>query len=216
MKYLLFIFLYSSGITLIAQIETNPKGLSMGEKRIVLREESNGTLFGVENDTTLKYFIGDSLHTYRLWKNDTLLLEGNIGLRHRDALHKYGTWKEYYTNGMLKATGMYEDDMPVGLWRFFYANGNAKSMFTISKVISDSATCYCKTGYFENNYENGSLRLTGYFKVTLDSLYEVGLIPYGRKLNKLKTITARGHRSQPDLTWTYYKQTGEIERKVTY
>ncbi len=40
-----------------------------------------------------------------------------------DAGQKQGTWKEYYNDGSLKATGNYINDLRDGLWKYYYKNG---------------------------------------------------------------------------------------------
>ena len=210
--YFITFFLTSSAF---AQLETMPHGLIGGG--IEIKSEGRGGYFRPYTDTNLIVYISGDWDYYALMnsKYDTILtghLGGKIAF---DYFQMYGQWKEYFPNGTVKIEGYYDSNQPVGLWKFYYSSGKLKSWYSISKIVADSSQCYCKTGYFENFYENGNLKMSGFYSVTLDTLVEVAWVPIDDDGN-LKAIWARGYRSKPDLTWTYFKPNGEMERKVEY
>ena len=179
--------------------------------------DSSGTLFTDIHDSSLTYFIGKDYQDYRLWKKNTLILTGNLGGRiFRDYFQKFGEWKEYYQNGKIRAVGHYNFDNPIGVWTYYYPNGKKKKWFTITKIETDSTTSYCKTGQFEDFYENGNIKLRGFYKLSFDTMVIAWTTIDTSDSEKFIDVIARGHRSKPDHTWTYYKINGELERTENY
>jgi antitoxin component YwqK of YwqJK toxin-antitoxin module len=59
---------------------------------------------------------------------------------------KNGPYKEFYTSGELMFEGDYENDNKIGVWSFYYENGNAKSILTYNELSFES-----KKSFDENN-----------------------------------------------------------------
>jgi antitoxin component YwqK of YwqJK toxin-antitoxin module len=210
--YLITFFLASSAF---AQLETMPHGLTGGG--IEIKREGRGGYFRPYTDTNLIVYISGNWDDYAMMNNkyDTIL-KGHLGGRIAvDYFQMFGQWKEYFPNGKVKIEGFYDYSQPVGVWKFYHSSGKLKPWYSISKIVADSSQCYCRTGYFEDFYENGNLKMSGFYSVALDTLVEVAWVPIDDAGN-IRAILGRGYRSKPDLTWTYYKPNGEIERKVEY
>jgi uncharacterized protein len=70
-----------------------------------------------------------------------------------------GLWKEYYLNGQLKSTGMYDAGKRIGDWKFYYSNGQLEQTGSYSKDGKPDGpwTWYYITGELlrEESYFNG-------------------------------------------------------------
>jgi uncharacterized protein len=70
-----------------------------------------------------------------------------------------GLWKEYYTNGQLKSTGMYDAGKRTDEWKFYYSNGQLEQtgFYTKDGKPNGAWTWYYMTGDLlrEESYYNG-------------------------------------------------------------
>lgn len=66
-----------------------------------------------------EYKPDGSIEKSVMYHNGIITGEGNV----LDDGSKDGHWKEFYTDGSLKAEGNYEDGKQVGDWKFFHLNG---------------------------------------------------------------------------------------------
>jgi antitoxin component YwqK of YwqJK toxin-antitoxin module len=55
-----------------------------------------------------------------------------------DAGKKEGNWKEFYTDGKLKATGNYSEDLKTGLWKFYFPSGQLEQVGSYKNGLPDS------------------------------------------------------------------------------
>jgi uncharacterized protein len=55
-----------------------------------------------------------------------------------DAGKKEGNWKEFYTDGKLKATGNYSEDLKTGLWKFYFQSGQLEQVGSYKNGLPDS------------------------------------------------------------------------------
>ena len=216
MKVLFILITFCFTCDSYAQLETKPHGL-FGVGKTIKTETPSGGYFRSDSDTNLIIYISGNWDVYIMMnRNYDTILTGHLGGRiFTDYFKKFGEWKEYFPSGKLKIEGYYDFDQPIGLWKFYYPSGKLKSWYNISKITADSSVCYCKTGYFEDYYENGKVKMSGFYKVSLDTMVEAMLVPVDDNGN-VKVILARGYRSVPDMTWIYYKMNGEIEKKVEH
>ena len=215
MRSLIFLFCIIPGLTVVGQVETPVVGLwPPGEYQ---HSDSVGSYWKSRENNSLTWFIAADYQDYRLWENNRLRLTGNLGgKRFTDYFQKFGEWKEYYDNGQVRSIGHYEYNTAIGTWKYYYPDGKLKKWFTISEITTDSTTSYCKTGQFQEFYENGYLRINGYYKLSFDTMVVASVTIDTTDYTTLTNIFARGHRSKPDLTWTYYKVNGEIEKEEQY
>ncbi len=70
----------------------------------------------------------------KIYENGVVLYEGIVDEQGR----KQGPWKEFYTDGVLKAEGSYKDDIKVGEWVYYYPNEEVE-----------------QTGNYQDGYPNG-------------------------------------------------------------
>jgi antitoxin component YwqK of YwqJK toxin-antitoxin module len=75
-----------------------------------------------------------------------------------DAGEKEGLWKEYYPDGKLKATGVYNKDEREGVWKFYYPSGQLEQVGAYLNGEPDSVwKWYHANGQLmrEENFYNG-------------------------------------------------------------
>jgi antitoxin component YwqK of YwqJK toxin-antitoxin module len=211
MKYLIVIVCCLMPRVMHAQVEIPFYGATDDVGRI-LRNDSSLMLFVPLSDSTRSVSISSSLKEYKVYdKNKQLLAEGELwpaGRGHQ--LARNGKWTEYYKNGNIKHTGYYYANQAIGTWKSYYQNGQIRQVNNYGEIWSDSAVTYCKVGSYEEYYENGKPMVMGFYRVVYDTF-----IPVEAKTIKRKrvTIKARAARSQPGGVWTYFKESGEIERQ---
>ena len=109
----------------------------------VLGSYKNGVAEGVRREYDKNGKIEDSYLMYR----GSVIGHGIIdesGLRQ-------GPWKEYYTEGPLKAEGTYKNNVRIGLWKFYHLNGKLEEIGKYDKKGKG-------TGLWKWYYDNGLLR----------------------------------------------------------
>jgi TonB family protein len=65
---------------------------------------------------------------------------------------KTGLWKSWYSNGALSSTGNYQLDSLTGNWTFYRENGNKSTEENYKNSKVQSMTCYDSSGKEEGNY----------------------------------------------------------------
>jgi len=93
-----------------------------------------------------EYKPDGSLEKSVMYHNGLITGEGNM----LDDGNKDGHWKEYFTDGSLKAEGNYEDGKPMGEWKYYHLNGKTEQMGKFSKQGKPD-------GKWKWFYENGKL-----------------------------------------------------------
>jgi antitoxin component YwqK of YwqJK toxin-antitoxin module len=132
-----------------------------------------------------------------------------------------GWYKEYYENGQLKTSGVYEDGEKMGVWRSYYETGelSEQSIHNPKTKESESRQFY-KNGVLKKEainrkdlfvnrryYENGKLfREETIFKHAYKEYYQNGVL-------KMESI---GVSNGSKGIWKHYYPTGEIEWEVNY
>lgn len=79
-----------------------------------------------------------------------------------------GRLTEYYPNGKVRTKGYYHNNEKIGLWEFYYPNGNLKEQYTIGKIIDTNNLYYHSGGIigtYEYYYENGDIREQGQYSL---------------------------------------------------
>ncbi|MFN8281739.1 MAG: hypothetical protein U0U67_00890 [Chitinophagales bacterium] len=187
------------------------------ESKYMVRKDSTGYYFLTSDTSVLICFpyYTDKSRVYKFFdRKYNLLGEGEIkGLQPIDYFVRKGKWTEYFSNKKIKTTGYYYNDRPIGNWNFYYPKGNLKETYTISLIEDDSSSNYCKTGLYQEYFENGQLKTEGFYKAApgLGSIYvhdpETGI--FSELIVKMPV-------SQKDGIWTYYKINGEIEKQIEF
>ncbi|MGE0567920.1 MAG: toxin-antitoxin system YwqK family antitoxin [Bacteroidia bacterium] len=98
------------------------------------------------------YSIPDSLIEY---DEGVLIAKGAVD---KDR-NKIGEWVEYHNSGEFKAKGVYVNDKPTGVWKFFYPSGKLEQTGQYDKAGREQKTWiwYYESGKVmrEENYYNG-------------------------------------------------------------
>ena len=128
-----------------------------------LTDESNASYYREgEIDTTNIFFI-NSFVDYRI--NGSKLQEG----RYNEQGKKEGQFSVYYDDGKIYSQGKYQNNIPVGLWKFYYPTGQIRHVvnfsddpFTICESYDSLGTSLIKegTGYWEEYFLFG--KVSGY------------------------------------------------------
>ena len=185
------------------------------DSRYMVRKDSTGYYFLTHDTSVLIRFpyYTDNSQVYKFFdRKYNLLAEGEIkGLQPIDYFVRKGKWTEYYPSKKIKTTGYYYDDRRIGNWNFYYSNGNLKEMYTIALIETDSSSNYCRTGLYQEYYENGQLKVSGFYKAApgFGSIY-VPDPETGIQSELIVTMPV----SKKDGIWTYYKINGEIEKQI--
>lgn len=213
-QFLIILTLILSNLT-SAQVETPCFGCSAYSNYGIIKKDSAGTYFYATKDSSKIAFIYRQ-SIYKLFdRNYNLILEGDLGGRcFVDYYKQYGKWTEYFPNGTIKSIGNYYDGNPVGLWKYFYPTGQIKETYSISLIQSDSSFNYCKTGTYQAFYENGQLKVDGFYKAKIDTVRKEKSY-YGVKYEK-KIVLVREPVSKKFGIWLYFKPNGELEKKEEY
>jgi len=97
-----------------------------GIPKVIGTYDKNGIPEGVRREYDKK---GKVEKAY-IFRHGKVIAEGIF----TDAGEKEGLWKEYFPDGQLKATGLYNKDLHEGLWKFYYPTGQIEQ---IGKYIND-------------------------------------------------------------------------------
>jgi antitoxin component YwqK of YwqJK toxin-antitoxin module len=181
--------------------------------KTTLRVDSFGTLFIPNADTNAIIYLAKNYSIYQLYdRKNRLLSEGGLGGRiYADYFKKFGKWTAYEPGtGKPKVQGYFFADEPIGSWCYYFANGQIEKHFSIARVQFESFYYTCRVGLYEEYFENGSLKITGFYKVVIDSISQAR---YDTNLNKLADVRVMGPVSRKDGLWLFYKQNGDLERK---
>jgi antitoxin component YwqK of YwqJK toxin-antitoxin module len=204
--------------TLIAQIETQYVYglLGLNEKDRIIRNDSTGKTFIPSSDSNKIVFISSDYQEYKMFnKENILLVSGSFGgIELVDFFQQNGKWTEYYETGAIRSTGNYERGEPIGKWRYYYPNGQLKKLFKISLICTDSAKTYCKTGNYLEYYENGNIKVSGYYRAQIDTMIAV-MYTMDANYNEIE-IKARAASSKPAHKWRYYNSEGKLEKEEVY
>ncbi len=176
------------------------------------RDSSGDFSFKVNLDTNNTVFISKGYSNFRLYDRDNkLIVEGDLGGRkYIDFFKKFGKWIAYYPNGRTKWIGYYYAGMATGLWKYFYPNGQLNKSFTLALIETDSFSITRRVGLYEEYYENGNIKISGFFKAAIDTTI---IQVYDFSIGNFKDTLARAPVSKPFGIWKYYKENGELERK---
>jgi antitoxin component YwqK of YwqJK toxin-antitoxin module len=179
------------------------------------KQDSSGYWFSPKTDTNLRCFVSRDMEIYRHYNRITnkLLVEGSFAGRiYTDAYCRFGEWKEYYEEGGVKTIGHYYENNPIGKWQYFYPNGQLKEEYNIALIEAHPASSYCKVGSYQYYYPNGQLKIDGYYSAAVDSTKEIRYDVDGNEfmIDCVKPI------SKPFGIWTYYSESGSIERREKF
>jgi len=179
----------------------------------VLKNDSTGSIFIPNSDTNIIVSISNKPTEYKMYdRQNRLILEGNIGGRiYTDYCKRFGKWTSYYIEtGKPKVIGYYYADQPTGLWNFYYPNGQLRQTFSLAQMETDSFSLTCRVGLYEEYYENGKIKINGFYKTVIDT---TTIQTYDHTIGNFKDTVIRGAVSKPYGIWTFYKQNGEIEKQ---
>jgi antitoxin component YwqK of YwqJK toxin-antitoxin module len=114
---------------------------------------------------------------------------------------KQGLWKKYHPNGMLRYTGNFKDDKPIGVFKYYYESG--KFQVKISHFGSEA--------YANTYYETGEVKATGkYENQKKDSIWTF----YDKDGYKMaEEFYMSGKR---EGTWKVFFRTGQIAEEKEY
>ncbi|MEI6683311.1 MAG: toxin-antitoxin system YwqK family antitoxin [Bacteroidota bacterium] len=110
---------------------------------------------GVPEGITREYNAEGIVEKSVLYKNGVVIGEGVI----KDDGNRDGHWKDYYSDGSLKAEGNYDNGKQVGEWKYYHPNGKIEQTGKFSKQgkLEGTWKWYFDNGKLlrEENYRNG-------------------------------------------------------------
>lgn len=161
-------------------------------------------------------YFSDDRETYKHFNRYTMqvLVEGSFGGKiYTDSHMRFDKWSEYFETGIVKTTGYYYEDQPIGLWQFFYPNGQLQESYSISLIEAEPSSSYCRTGSYQSYYPNGILKVNGYYRASVDSTTE-------ERTNYMNgnsyMVQTRKPIAKQFGIWTYYNELGQIERQEEF
>lgn len=117
---------------------------------------------------------------------------------------KQGFWKKYNGMGYLRYEGHFEDDIPVGEFKYYYPNGNIR---TIS-MMSDNGDLSRSKLY----HRNGKLMAEGkYFKQSKDSIWNYYSENFGILLSTETYVN-----TVKQGVWKTYYPSGVVAEEINY
>ncbi len=101
---------------------------------------------GIPEGIRKEYDSAGRIEKAQLFKNGRIVGEGLV----KEDGNREGPWREYYEEGQLKAEGVYENDKPVGKWKYYYQDGKTEQTGNFTKQGK-------RDGTWKWYYENGAL-----------------------------------------------------------
>ena len=197
-----------------AQVET-PLSFTSEDDNKLIKEADSGKYYTASKDPEKTVFIGEDPMVYRLYdKENVVLVEGTLVADGDKYLHQ-GKWTEYYGKGKVKASGCYVRDRPIGRWLKYYPSGKLMSSYSYAPIENNGSPYYCMAGSYEEYYENGQLKVSGFYKAVIDeNSKDTVIIQDPMTGNDVKKII-KGSRPRPEKfgTWEYYDEKGELTKK---
>ncbi|PLX01758.1 MAG: hypothetical protein C0595_13575 [Marinilabiliales bacterium] len=114
----------------LAKLDVRTDYYPDGKVKIVATYDKNGIPEGVRREYNKE---GEVEKSY-IFLHGRIIGEGIF----TDAGLKEGSWKEYYPDGKLKATGDYASDKKTGNWKYFYPNGKLEQIGKYDMGKADS------------------------------------------------------------------------------
>jgi hypothetical protein len=181
-----------------------------------IKNDSSGYLFIPNLDTNIIVFISANYKDYKLFnRKNQLIVEGDIGGKvFVDYFKRFGKWTSYYPEtNRPRVIGHFHSDMPVGVWNFFYPNGQLEKRFSVTQVLFDSLYWTCKAGQYEEYYETGQLKVSGYYKIVRDTTN----LPQPNSVTKnFRDSIVVAPVSRPFGIWKYFHLGGEVAKIEEY
>jgi antitoxin component YwqK of YwqJK toxin-antitoxin module len=195
------------------QVETPFYGYSGYPLSYLIKQDSTGNYYRAPDSGRIVYIARD-FTTYRVFdKNLKLIVEGDLGGRHYiDYFQRFGKWTEYFENGKIKSTGFYHENHPIGLWQTFFSNGQLKKTYSYSYIQTNLSNCFCLTGSYQEFYDNGNLRINGFYKVQYDTVS----VQQWSTADKFEKVLIKDLISKKYGVWTYYLANGDLEKKEEF
>lgn len=114
----------------------------------------------------------------------------------------HGSYTAFFQDGRIKISGRYENNIPYGIWRFYYENGNLKKQADRYNEVD---------GYWKYFYENGNARMEGEF---IDNVREGDWIFYYEDESvKSEGAFLNGNKNG---VWKYYNEDGSLQSESEY
>lgn len=101
---------------------------------------------GVPEGLRKEYDSAGNIQKAQLYKNGYVVGEGVV----KEDGNREGAWKEFYSEGSLKAEGVYTNDKPTGKWKYYYPGGKLEQTGSYTKTGK-------KDGVWKWFFENGNL-----------------------------------------------------------
>lgn len=195
----------------LVQLDVRTDYYPDGRVKVVATYTKDGKPEGVRREYNEKGEVEKSF----IFRNGRIVGEGVF----TDAGQRQGNWKEYYSDGKLKAIGAYTDDKKEGTWKFYYRNGQLEQVGKFTDNQPDSLWRWY--------YSSGKLlREEHFFNAQPDGLYseydqQGNLITTGDYLEGKKegfwTLETGGYREEGNYSdglktglWKAYYPDGEL------
>lgn len=196
------------------QIETPFYGKSnLGYHYKTFIKDSSTIYFYATDDSSKVVYITDNKYYQVLDNHNNFIVKGEIYRKYRSYFVRKGEWTEYFDNGNIKATGYYYEDQPIGLWKTYYPNGQLKKSYSYALIEYKNISNYCMMGSYQEFYENGQLKINGFYK-SIPDVIEVQLIDpitfEGSFVDKIGPVSIKHG------LWTYYNKDGTIEKEEAF
>ena len=182
-----------------------------GQVKVVATYSKDGVPEGVRRE----YNQAGEVEKSFIFRKGRIVAEGIF----TDAGQRQGIWKEYYSDGKLKATGRYADDKKEQLWKFYYRSGQLEQ---VGKYIDNQPDSLWRWYHINGNL----LREERFYQTLPDGLYtefdlQGNIITSGEYIEGKKegfwTLEMGGYREEGDYSeglkkglWKSYFADGEL------
>ncbi len=114
-----------------------------------------------------------------------------------------GPYTSFYANGHIKSKGIYQNNLPDGVWEYYYESGNLKMIGELKQNV--------RAGFWKYYYENGNTQMEG-------TLKEGGRHGYWKFYYESGHLKSEGDLidDQKEGDWKYYYEDGTLKAEASY
>jgi antitoxin component YwqK of YwqJK toxin-antitoxin module len=216
MRIAFILFLICTAASSHAQISI-PFGFTSEEKNKLIREDDSLKYYTATRDSTKMVAINDEMSWYKLMNKDKSVVAEGGYIVDDDKYYQDGRAMSRYPNGTIKLSGYYRHGKPVGLWQGYYSGGQLKTIYNFGIVLDDAGFSSCYSGAYQEFYENGKLKINGFYGARLTEVFDTVDVEDPVSGNTIhKTVGHNSYAAQKTGHWEYFSPEGELSKKEDF
>lgn len=193
---LALLFLVATPSLLKAQSVSVPDLHVDNKGKTLVKQDAKGYYFNsAANDGDTIFYCKD-MSCYRM--TDTMgrvMIDGEIAASPNGGYVKNGKWAEYYPTGIPQSVSYYCMGREAGMVQTYYGNGVLRARYT-NTLVKGKTTQSLKAGSYQEFYENGRIKVEGFYQIAINGKNEL----ISEKTGK----------------WLYYDANGKKTKEETF